>query len=426
MNSFTKTSSLFALALALALSGARMDARAADVVITSEQEEVDVIALGMVAFTCLRGNPRAVPYNPGDVIANDLDFSARFRLRRAPVLTPVSKSLFTQDGAQAYVRGDYTLEGDRFTLNADLVDLATGNVLLRKKYGGPLSVLRKASHQFSDELVNYLFAEKGVAQTRIAYVNRRSGSKEVWSMDYDGAGAAAATRAGGINLNPVFFAAKDKVVFSSYAKGAPQLYVTDTDAPNAAPLLSLRGMNTAPAYNRMDREIAWASTADGNSEIYRRGASGGKPERLTFSWSIETSPSWAPNGYEIVFMSDRSGQPQLYIMDRDGSNTRRLTYDFSYCGSPAWSPKGDRIAFSAMDDGNNLNIYTIAPDGTGAVRLTSGGSNESPSWSPDGRFIAFTSNRLGAPEIFVMRADGSEVRRLTYSGGNTMPSWSDF
>jgi TolB protein len=116
----------------------------------------------------------------------------------------------------------------------------------------------------------------------------------------------------------------------------------------------------------------------------------------------------------------------IYVMDRDGSNTRRITYDFSYCGSPAWSPKGDRIAFAAMDDGNDFNIYTVAPDGSDPVRLTSGGSNETPAWSPDGRFIAFSSTRAGAAEIYVMRADGTNLRRLSSTGNNTMPAWSDY
>jgi TolB protein len=430
-SSIKATNLLYSMALAafplVWLGGSVVPARAAeDVVITSEQAGSDVIALGQTEFTCVRGNPKSVPYNPGDVIGADLDFSGRFRVKKSPVLTPVAKALFMQEGALAYVRGEYTLEGERFTLTAELVDINTGEIILRKKYTGVKEGMRKAAHQFSDEMVFQLLGEKGIAQTAIAYVNRRAGAKEIWAMDYDGAGPRAATRNGSINMNPAFFGSKEKLLFSSYIKGLPQFYLTDMTQPSMTPLFPSRGMNSAPSYNRMDKELAYASTADGNSEIYRRGASGGKAERLTFSATIETSPSWSPNGYEIVFVSDRAGAPQLYIMDRDGSNTRRLTYDFAYCGSPAWSPKGDRIAFAAIDDGNNLNIYTIAPDGSGATRLTSGGSNESPAWSPDGRFLAFSSTRLGASEIFVMRADGGEVRRLTYSGGNSTPAWSDY
>lgn len=245
-------------------------------------------------------------------------------------------------------------------------------------------------------------------------------------MDYDGFGPGAVTRNGSINLNPVFAGGRDQLLFSSYMHGAPQFYWVDPDRPAPRPAFSSAGMNSAPAYNHVDREIAYASTAAGNSEIYRRPIAGGKAERLTFAGSIETSPSWSPNGQEIAFMSDRSGRPMIYVMDRDGSNTRRITYDYVYCGSPAWSPKGDRIAFTAMDDGNNFNIYTASPDGSEAVRLTTGGSNESPAWSPDGRFIAFSSTRGGATEIYVMRADGTNPRRLTSTGGNAMPSWSDY
>ena len=45
-----------------------------------------------------------------------------------------------------------------------------------------------------------------------------------------------------------------------------------------------------------------------------------------------------------------------------------LTHEGDYYGSPAWSPKGDRIAFTAMDEGNNMNIMTISPDGKDQLR----------------------------------------------------------
>jgi TolB protein len=277
-------------------------------------------------------------------------------------------------------------------------------------------------------MVYQLFGEKGIAQTRVAYVNKRTGGKEIRVMDYDGANVRDVTKNKSINLGAIFLGSKSRVLFTSYAEGMPKFFQADlTTRATAAIYASKRGMLSAPSYNRLDKEVAYASTQDGNSEIYRRPVDGGKATRLTFAGGIDTSPSWSPNGYEIVFMSDRSGKPMLYVMDRDGSNLRRITYDFDYCGSPAWSPKGDRIAFAAMDEGNNLNIHTISPDGKVPVKLTSGaGSNESPSWSPDGRHIAFMSTRTGSPEIFMMRVDGKETRRVSFTGGNSMPSWSDY
>jgi TolB protein len=430
MSSFTTAIKQFRigiLPLALILLGTlRGGAPAQDVVITSEQKGTEILVIGQVDFTCVKGNPKSLTLTPDAILGGDLDFSGRFRVVRAPALTPAAKALFMQEGALAYLRGEYALEGDRYALQVELVDLETGEVILRKKFNGARDQIRRASHQYADEMVYQLFGEKGFALSRIAYVSRRSGAKEIWVMDYDGGDPRAVTRNGSINLSPVFAGARDKLLYTSYALGTPQFFLTNPENPSPQPAFSARGMSSAPGWNRHDQELAYASTGDGNSEIYRRSlGSGKKGERLTFSWSIETSPSWSPNGQEIVFVSDRSGSPMLFVMDRDGSNTRRITYDFPYCGSPSWSPKGDRIAFSVLDDGNNFSLFTVAADGSDPIRVASGGSNESPVWSPDGRFIAFSSTRSGSAEIYVVRADGGNLRRLTWSGGNTMPAWSE-
>jgi TolB protein len=426
MNSFIRASNPFHFAVLMLCLAASL-ASAADVIITSEQKSAEVIALGYVEFRCLRGDPKSVPYPPGTVLSDDLHFSGRFRVQFSPVFDSTARLLFKQDGALAYLRGGYAFEDGRYSLDCELVDIDSGQIILKKHYSGPRQQLRQAVHQFADELVFQLFGEKGVAQTRITYVNRRSTGKEIAVMDYDGANAREVSPNKSINLTPIFLGSKDKILFTSYAAGTPQFFQADMTASKTMQVFSSQGMNSAPNYNGMDREIVYSSTMDGNSEIYRRPLEGGKPVRLTFSESIDTSPSWSPNGYEIVFVSDRGGKPMLYIMDRDGSNLRRVTFDLDYYGSPAWSPKGDRIAFVALEGSNNFNIYTMTPEGKDVIKLTKdAGSNESPSWSPDGRHLVFMSTRTGSPEIFAMGADGSEPRRLTFSGGNSMPSWSNF
>jgi TolB protein len=412
---------LFLLAAACAPS-----LRAADVVITSEQKAAETIALGFIDFKCTKGDPNSLPFQPGTVVAWDLDFSGRFKLNSVAVFDTASKLAMKQAGALAYVRGEYALDGDNFTLQCELIDIDSGERIIGKKYSGKKSELRLSAHKFSDELVYQLFGEKGIAQTRITYVSKKS-NKEIFVMDYDGSGVQEITKNKSINLSPCWLEGKSKVIYTSYAAGQPQFYLKDMEGGKNEPYGGAKGLNSAGGYNRMDREIVYAAVADGNSEIYRRGFPDGKPVRLTFSGSIDVSPSWSPNGYEIVFVSDRSGKPMLYVMDRDGSNLRRITYEGDYFGSPAWSPKGDRIAFAAMDEGNNMNICTISPDGKDMAKLTTGmGSNESPSWSPDSRHIVFMSTRTGGAEIFMMNADGSNQKRISFSGGNSMPRWSDY
>ncbi|MGH3089049.1 MAG: TolB family protein, partial [Rubrobacteraceae bacterium] len=75
----------------------------------------------------------------------------------------------------------------------------------------------------------------------------------------------------------------------------------------------------------------------------------------------------------------------------------------------AFPGKDGKIAF-AMDDGNDDEIFTMNPDGTGLKQLTDNdASDDDPSFSPDGRRIVFESNRDDPNEddIFVMKADGS-------------------
>jgi Tol biopolymer transport system component len=82
-------------------------------------------------------------------------------------------------------------------------------------------------------------------------------------------------------------------------------------------------------------------------------------------------------------------------------------------GSPSRSPDGIRIAFSSDRDGN-LEIHTMAADGTGLVQLTHNPVDDvNPSWSPDGRYLSFTSDQTGNSDIYLLRIDGRLLLPLT-------------
>ncbi|MBY0497968.1 MAG: hypothetical protein K2Y23_27495 [Cyanobacteria bacterium] len=135
-------------------------------------------------------------------------------------------------------------------------------------------------------------------------------------------------------------------------------------------------------------------------------------------------PSMSPDGRRMVYRTFGPDGEGLRIMDIDSGAVKTLTTN--YDNFPIWSPKGDRIVFSRIVDGD-YEIFTIAPDGTGAKRLTSTiGNDAHQGWSPDGSHIVFASSRMGfkdegaytdAPqpygELFVIRADGSGLVQLT-------------
>lgn len=71
-----------------------------------------------------------------------------------------------------------------------------------------------------------------------------------------------------------------------------------------------------------------------------------------------------------------------------------------FTGKPG--PFGTRIAYM-VEDGSAKELSLATMDGTGALRLTRGGSlNLAPAWSRDGRYIYYTSYMLGDPDLYLL------------------------
>jgi Tol biopolymer transport system component len=84
---------------------------------------------------------------------------------------------------------------------------------------------------------------------------------------------------------------------------------------------------------------------------------------------------------------------------------------------------GPKIAFAKYEpSGKSSHLWTIAPDGSGLKRLTSGSAYDmAPAWSRGRGTIAFMRFASGDPyegaaDLTLMRSDGSNVRRLAYEG----------
>lgn len=123
----------------------------------------------------------------------------------------------------------------------------------------------------------------------------------------------------------------------------------------------------------------------------------------------------------IVFVSNAAGSLDIWAVAPDGSGLANLTADPAPDFDPAWSPGGTKIAFASTRAGNT-DIYVINADGSGLTRVTDDpGDDTDPAFSPDGSRIVFVSDRAGSAsdigespdEIFVMDADGSDQLRLT-------------
>ncbi len=170
-------------------------------------------------------------------------------------------------------------------------------------------------------------------------------------------------------------------------------------------------------------------------DLYITGRKGGTPMMLLSGKDDEPryagTPSWSPDGKTIALSSDRrlGKGATLWLVDVRTGRLKQLTRPrpgASYIRDlyPSWSPDGTRLAFasnrhaSSSDRADDYDLYSIAADGSGLVRLTDDpGVAVDPCYSPDGKRLYFSSNRGRAKsyemELYVMPAVGGKQRRVT-------------
>ncbi len=407
---------------------------------------VEKVRLGVPDFKAAGGDPR----NPAMLLVfnqtlwSDLENAGIFEMVSKsfyPLTVPGTPQEMAPDAwanppvsAGMVAFGNLGASGDDLIVHGWLYDVKNPQspLVLGKQYQETASAdnARLIAHRFANEIIQRLGAIPGVAETRIYFISDRSGHKEVWAMDYDGARQQELSHLASISLSPHVSPDGSRVLFSSFAGGGLGLVMYSNELGRMVSFPKYTGTNISPAWSADGTRIAFASSMSGDPEIYTADSSGAKIKRLTAYKGPDVSPVWNPKtGAQIAFVSGRTGLPQIYIMDSDGTNLQRMT-DGGYAVSPSWSPNGQFLAFAwnrkyGPGAPGAQDIYIMDIASRQWVQLThDGGRNDFPCWSPDGRHIVFQSSRSGREQIWTMLADGSRQQPLTTSGGNTQPNWS--
>jgi TolB protein len=292
---------------------------------------------------------------------------------------------------------------------------------------------RSIAHRFADEIILRLGGGiNGIAETKIYFVSSRSGSKEIWVMDYDGQNQHAVTHLGAISISPRISPDNARIAFASLGSNgwSIRLYSLELNRLVSFPAGTAGGSNLSPAWSGDGTKIAFSSSRSGDSEIWVADESGINSHVITSLRGPNVAPTWNPrSSAQIAWAGGRTGEPQIYTMDQDGANVQRLT-DSGYAISPSWSPSGLFLTFSwnrkyGPGDPGGQDIYVMDIASRQWLQVThESGSNDYPSWAPDGRHIVFERASGGHSEIWSMLADGTEQRQLTRTGSNFMPNWS--
>jgi len=291
---------------------------------------------------------------------------------------------------------------------------------------------RTVAHRFADAIIYRLGGGiNGIAETMIYFVSSRTGTKQIWAMDYDGENQHQITHLDSISLSPRVSPDNSRIAFDTLSDQGlfVRMFSLELNRMVNFPAGTGGGSNQAPAWAADGTKIAFSSARDGHPEIWVADASGANLHRLT-AFGTDTSPVWNPRtNAQIAWVSGRTGEPQIYVMDQDGANVQRMT-DGGYAVSPSWNPSGGLLAFAwnrkyGPGDPGGQDIYVFDIASKNWLQIThESGSNDFPSWSPDGRHIVFERQVGKQTQIWSMLADGTHQQQLTKTGNNFMPNWS--
>ena len=86
------------------------------------------------------------------------------------------------------------------------------------------------AHKFADEIIFRLGGGiPGIAESKIYFISSRSGHKEIWAMDYDGANQHQVTHLGSISLSPRISPDGSRLAFSSVTRGNWEILMYSLD-----------------------------------------------------------------------------------------------------------------------------------------------------------------------------------------------------
>ncbi len=170
--------------------------------------------------------------------------------------------------------GNLAVSGDHLNVQGFLFDThsTTNPQVLGKQYGDVASVsaAREIAHRFADEIIQTLGGIAGIAETKIYFVSNRTGSKEIWVMDYDGMNQRQLTHLGTISLSPRVSPDNSRVAFSSLGKRGWSIRMYSLDLNRMVAFPEWGGTTLSPAWSSDGNRLAFSSSRERRSGDLRR------------------------------------------------------------------------------------------------------------------------------------------------------------
>ncbi|MBR4398878.1 MAG: translocation protein TolB, partial [Fibrobacter sp.] len=261
----------FALALLPVTSHATIDTIAVDVGISVFK----TMPIGVVPFA-EKKSIDWIEEKPHLIVTRDANLSGRF-----DVISSDKFDLpkFSKAHAKHYITGKVTPVGKMLKVECFLYASQTKDMMLGESYTVEQKDMRRALHQFFDMVIYRLWGERGVASTKLAYVSKMDGIKQVVVSDYDGFHRSQITRDTTISMMPVWMKGNAGLYYVNFKTHRPKLYSKTFGGVERAVFPQL-DQTYSPAVNPKTGELLFSSTVDGKTDLYIGDPSTGKAKKF--------------------------------------------------------------------------------------------------------------------------------------------------
>jgi len=374
------------------------------------------------------------------VIRNDLSRTGEFSLLDERLLLPLeieNEEINYQDwrllGMDYLVVGNIVKEKNSIDVSYEIFDIQKRRKIRSSQVFGLPNQLRQLAHYTSDGIYESIAGIKGIASTKLLYVNEIK-SEDIKSRyrlmlaDSDGANEQTLLSSSEPIISPSWSPDGKKVAYVSFETGLAKVYIQNIASGKRESVLSKNTQISSPSWSPDGKYLSLTIYQDGNAEIYILRLRDKTLTRMTNQFAIDTESSWSPKGNKILFTSGRSGSPQIYELDlrRLNSKAKRISFEGSYNAKASYLPNEEGIIFVHRSTDGLFHIALKYKKENFIRILTEAKMDESPSVAPNGNMVIYGITEGDQSMLAGFSLSGATFKLPASKGEVREPAWSNF
>ena len=392
-----------------------------------------------VAIIPFEGNSR-VSKQLNDIMRNDLIRTGEFSILDEELLLPVkiiNDELVFSDwkllGIDYLVTGTIVNANNSLDISYEIFDIHKKRKVRSSKVFGIPNQIRQLAHYTSDGIYESITGIKGIAATRLLYVNEVKDSRfisiyKLMLADSDGANEKVLLSSSEPIISPSWSPDGKRVAYVSFETGIAKVFIQEIASGKREAVLSQDTQISSPSWSPDGKYLSLTLYQDGNAEIYILRLRDRTLTRMTNQFAIDTESSWSPKGNKILFTSGRSGSPQIYELDLRKLNpkAKRISFEGTYNAKASYLPNEEGVIFVHRSNDGLFHIALKYKRENFIRVLTEAKMDESPSVAPNGNMVIYGIKENDLSMLAGFSLSGAKFKLPASDGEVREPAWSNF